>query len=402
MLYLNSQQTHWNPGLRSLVLGLMVSLASLLGLLSGQSLFSQETRDRDSGIGPDNARLAVPGNVSGQAFGARGTNQQAGVVITNVIPGSPAQVAGIEVRDTVLTVNGYQVGIVNGVTYDLEREVMTRAGRGQPLTLLVRDWRTNNLTNVSVNLNAGGVTGGQINSMVNPVDTQLAQVRVWYDQYLQRPPSNSEMTAWRESLVRGNLTLDEVRAYLLGSADFYERFGRNNDVTFIYALYDKTQGRQPSQTELTQALALLGRYGSNRVAFVKEFLGGSYQVVNPGPSSLMTRELTAALTSYQKQLTPFVAWGFYGEQSSLVFKSAASIKLIEQYEIPGRENRREQQRLADEVLRNCSRLNELASQLRDRAERTNQYVREANRLRDDANQLQRMADQLLYQINQRR
>jgi hypothetical protein len=365
-------------------------------LLMPTTLLAQEIRERDTVSENSNARLAPGAITSATTFGAKGTNQENGVVVTSIVPGSPAQLAGIEVRDTVVTVNGYQVGIVMGVAYDLEREVMVRASKGQPVNLLVKDWRTSNLTNVTVNFNS---SGSQVNPAATSVENQLSQVRVWYDQYLQRSPSSSELTAWRESLVRGGLNLQDIQAYLLGSTEFYERFGRNNDVTFIYALFEKTLGRQPNQTELSRLLSNLNQSGPNRVAFVKEFLSGRPTTVAPGTQNLMTKEVTNSLTSYQKQLAPFVSWGFYVEQSSLIFRSTASIKSIEQYQVPGRENRREQKRLAEDVLNNSIRLNELAVQLRDRAERTNKSVREASKLCEEANKLQSLADQLLYQIN---
>jgi len=362
-------------------------------------LLAQEVRDRESAGGNDNARVAPPGGVLAQGFGANGTNQPTGVLITRVLAGSPAQQAGLEVRDTVLTVDGYQVGTVNGVTYDLEREVLARAGRGRPITLLVKDWRTSNLTNIAINLNTGG---GTTPPVVNPIDTQMAQVNAWYNQYLQRGPSPSESSAWRESLIRGGFTMDDVRAYILGSTEFYERVGRNNDITFIYALYDKTQGRQPTQAELSLNLNNLNLSGGNRVAFVKDFLSGRPQVQPPAPQALATKEVANSLKNYQKQMASFAAWGLYAEQSLLIVRSNASLKTIEQYQVPGRENRPEQQRLADEVLGNCNRLNLLAVQIRDRAQRTNQSLVDANRLLDEANQLQRLAEQLLNQIRQPR
>jgi len=174
------------------------------------------------------------------------------------------------------------------------------------------------------------------------------------------------------------------------------------DITFIYALYDKTQGRQPTQAELSLNLNNLNFSGGNRVAFVKDFLSGRPQVQPPAPQALATKEVANSLKNYQKQMASFAAWGLYAEQSLLIVRSNASLKTIEQYQVPGRENRPEQQRLADEVLGNCNRLNLLAVQIRDRAQRTNQSLVEANRLLDEANQLQRLAEQLLNQIRQPR
>jgi|GEM_PF-3452504 len=369
--------------------------------LNGTDLRGQDVREREGESQNPNARLAPPATVAGRTFGARGTNQPTGVVITAVTPGTPAQLAGIEVRDQIITVNGYQVGIVDGVTYDLEREVWSRAQRGRGVTLLVRDWRTNNLTNIAVDLNT---SSAQRPPVVNPpvvppvAPPQIAQVRIWYDQYLQRPPTSSELTAWQTSLTQGGLSLQDVQAYILGSAEFYDRYGRNNDVGFIYSLYEKTAGRQPSQAELSRALADLGQYGSNRVAFVKAFLGGRPEVLPPVSQGLSTKEILSAMTSYQKQMSSFATWGLYGEQSALIFKSSAAVKRIEQYEVPGRENRREQQRLADEVLKNSNQLLVLAKQIRDRAERSNTLVREARKLSEEATRIKNASDLLVQEL----
>jgi len=88
----------------------------------------------------------------------------------------------------------------------------------------------------------------------------------------------------------------------------------------------------------------------------------------------------------------------YLEQSALISKSNASIKLIEQYEVPGRENRREQQRLAEEILKNSNRLNQLSGQIRDRAERTNKLVQEAGKLSVEANVLDNAVNRLVQQV----
>lgn len=377
----------WQWRTRLVIFALVVSAQS--------SLWSQELRDREAAQ-QANARLAPTATVSAKSFGAEGSNQPTGVVITAVAPGSPAQIAGIEIRDTVITANGYQVGLVNGVTYDLEREVLARANLGQRVTLLVKDWRTSNLTNIVVNFSApGGQTSAIVEDVASP---QLAQVRVWYDQYLQRPPTTSELSAWRDNLAQGGFTLQDIRAYILGSTEFYDRFGRNNDVAFLYALFDKTAGRQPSSSELSRALADLNRYGSNRVGFVKQFLGGRPEIVVPAPQGLSTKEVSSALTRYQKQMAPFATWGMYLEQSAIIFKSNAAIKLIEQYEVPGRENRREQQRLADEILKNSNRLIQLAGQVRERANQTNKLVREAGKLSEEAKILDNAANRLAQQL----
>lgn len=75
-----------------------------------------------------------------------------GAVITRVIRNSPARRGGLETRDVIVTVNGYQVGTVGGRLYPLERELELRANRRGLVRLLVQNQRTGELTNVEVQL----------------------------------------------------------------------------------------------------------------------------------------------------------------------------------------------------------------------------------------------------------
>ncbi len=75
-----------------------------------------------------------------------------GAVVTNVVRNSPARRAGLETRDVIVTVNGYQVGDVNGRMYRLERELELRADRRGNVTLLVQNRRNGQLTPIPVQL----------------------------------------------------------------------------------------------------------------------------------------------------------------------------------------------------------------------------------------------------------
>lgn len=75
-----------------------------------------------------------------------------GAVITRVVRQSPAQRAGLEARDVIVTVRGYQVGYVNNRLYPLNRELELRADRRGNVTLLVQNQRNGSLTNIPVRL----------------------------------------------------------------------------------------------------------------------------------------------------------------------------------------------------------------------------------------------------------
>jgi len=75
-----------------------------------------------------------------------------GVVITRVVPNSPAARAGLEPRDRIVTVEGYQVGYVHRRFYALGPELQQRADRNGEVLLLVQNWRNDELTNMQVQL----------------------------------------------------------------------------------------------------------------------------------------------------------------------------------------------------------------------------------------------------------
>jgi predicted metalloprotease with PDZ domain len=79
-------------------------------------------------------------------------NTPTGVVITRVVPNSPAARAGLEPRDCIVTVEGYQVGYVHRRLYALGPELQLRADRNGEVRLLVQNWRNDELTNMEVQL----------------------------------------------------------------------------------------------------------------------------------------------------------------------------------------------------------------------------------------------------------
>ena len=86
-------------------------------------------------------------------LGVRGTDTAEGVLITQVVPGTPADLAGLERGDRVLTVGGYQVGVVATPTgprvYPLGRELARRIGPTGEVTMLVQDHRSGRITNIT-------------------------------------------------------------------------------------------------------------------------------------------------------------------------------------------------------------------------------------------------------------
>ena len=121
------------------------------------------------GTPPENEpRIAPPNERPGAGrwyLGATVEPQDIGVRVREVAPRSAAERAGLERDDTIITVNGFQVGRVDGREFPLEVELQNQADASGRVRLLVQDRRNERLTNMDVNLDrdqqppAGGRDG---------------------------------------------------------------------------------------------------------------------------------------------------------------------------------------------------------------------------------------------------
>lgn len=139
---------------------------AFLGLGACGIARSQELRDRDAngstGQAPQGRYLPPGARPPEQVtVGAQVRYTDTGVVLTRIQPGSAAERAGLETNDTIVTVAGYQVGVVDGRRFDLSDEIARRIdGRGR-VTLLVLDHRNRRLVNVPLTLRGDAVPAGQ-------------------------------------------------------------------------------------------------------------------------------------------------------------------------------------------------------------------------------------------------
>jgi|GEM_PF-1728416 len=85
-------------------------------------------------------------------LGVYAYNTTSGVVITRVTPGSPAARAGLEARDRIVTVEGFQIGFLHRRLYALGPELQLRADPNGQVRLLVQNWRNGELANMDVRL----------------------------------------------------------------------------------------------------------------------------------------------------------------------------------------------------------------------------------------------------------
>ena len=128
-------------------------LLVIVGFGGRQAAAQQDARNRDVaqpfGLGFDQsaAKFAAPQTAAPVAhpLGIMARNTTTGVEIVGVNPGSVAQASGLDVGDTIVTVGGYQVGLVGDRLYDLGDEVSRRLSPSGQVPMLVHVRRTSEL-----------------------------------------------------------------------------------------------------------------------------------------------------------------------------------------------------------------------------------------------------------------
>jgi uncharacterized lipoprotein YbaY len=147
---------------------LAVAAAACASLWLGacEQACGQDVRDRDA-VGGNaqgaQGRYLPPGTRPPDevTLGAQVRYTDAGVVLVRIQTGSAAERAGLETNDTIVTVAGYQVGIVDGRRFDLSDEIARRIDSRGRVTLLVLDQRNRRLVNVPLTLRGDALPAGQ-------------------------------------------------------------------------------------------------------------------------------------------------------------------------------------------------------------------------------------------------
>lgn len=303
----------------------------------------------------------------------------AGVQIVRVTPGSPAFEAGLEQDDLIVTVSGYQVGLIGNHRHELGQAFNEYATTEGYVNLLVQDHRTKDLLNMPVTLESRVqqikgtisfrdthqriprnaqvqidlfeqirpgvtipikttrvtdfskvpipfavdynpedidprrqytvqasvvadnhtyyttrnayqvITSGyprtvdlSLYSTISPAngtqqvgyasqrDERLEQIMQWFQDYLHRDMRPGEQQVWSSTIDRGT-SLEDIRAQLLGSPDFYMQSNADDEL-YIRRLFEVVTGRQPSQREVDAWMARLDAQNGLRTDLAREFL----------------------------------------------------------------------------------------------------------------------------------
>lgn len=119
------------------------------GVTPGTPLITNPSPTAQPRLNPDPLK---PTKKNRWRIGIYSTNTDTGVLIKRVVPGSPAQVAGLESNDVIVNVSGYQVGRIDGVLHDLGSEFDMRCDQDGATTLLVHNGRDGSLVELPVQL----------------------------------------------------------------------------------------------------------------------------------------------------------------------------------------------------------------------------------------------------------
>jgi hypothetical protein len=121
----------------------------------------QIVRERDQGVPERHADLNQQGSPAFRPprpysqnwmLGVRCWYLDTGARVTHVFPNTPAWRVGLEPRDVIVSIDGYQIGYVQHRFYEISAELNARAGRTGRVRLLVQNWRNNQLVNLDVQL----------------------------------------------------------------------------------------------------------------------------------------------------------------------------------------------------------------------------------------------------------
>ncbi|MDX2036961.1 MAG: PDZ domain-containing protein [Isosphaeraceae bacterium] len=249
-------------------LRLALGCVALSGLFAGSTCVAQFDR-------PD-LRFRPPLTYD---LGVRERAGDTGVVIMDVTPYSPASQIGIERGDTIVTVDGRQVGRVDRRVVDLDELLDNTLKRERRALLLILNGRNGRLINVEVradqfeggfNPNPGPGPGPNPGPGPWPgMGGAGSQIRKWYLQFLKREITRQEMQTW-EAHIRQGKPIEQIQDLILASGEYYQICG-GDEAKFIGGLFRDVLRRSPVSPEGANWLARLKQLKGDRYKLAESF-----------------------------------------------------------------------------------------------------------------------------------
>lgn len=199
------------------------------------------------------------------SLGVQGQVTETGVVVQSVAAGSVGQAVGIERGDTIINVDGQQVGKVENRVVDLDETLGRVLRPGRSAILLLRNGRDGRLLNVRVQ----ELTKPPTRPPGAGMTAANGQIRKWYLQYLSREPRTAEMQTWDQHLKMGK-SLGSIQDIILASPEYYG-LQANDETKFIGGLFRDVLRRQPVHPEGSNWLTRLKQLKGDRLKLAESF-----------------------------------------------------------------------------------------------------------------------------------
>lgn len=179
----------------------------------------------------------LPTNQPRWKLGVYSKDTSTGVQVVQVVNNGAAQRAGLEKDDVIISINGFQVGYVNGTLYDMGTEFERLADKNGWVSMLVFDNRNRSLTNLPVQLDSrmrrlgGTLTWRDTSSSLPARSTAVIEMR-------ERARTNSPST------VVARTTVDQIRQNSIPFELEYDPAQIDNSRIYTLTAYIVTSNNQ--------------------------------------------------------------------------------------------------------------------------------------------------------------
>lgn len=112
-------------------------------------------------------------------------------------------------------------------------------------------------------------TSGAFPRSVQDRNQQMAQIRLWFRDYLRREPTQNELNVWMQALDQG-YTLPDVQVELLSHNQLFNQLNQDKRA-YIEQMHRFLIGRDPTPEELQYWMARYDQTGGLRRDFAREF-----------------------------------------------------------------------------------------------------------------------------------